>query len=82
MNNNFEVNTTIKEVMAVDGHITVDIVIMALDYYKAYFKERGHDKCVEDYYSRFITALTDIYITGYISGVRAERKKRQRKRQL
>lgn len=82
MNNNFEVNTTIEEVMAVDGHITVDIVIMALDYYKAYFKEREHDKCLNDYYSRFITALTDIYITGYISGVRAERKKRQRKRQL
>lgn len=73
---NFDLNATIEEVMAMGSFITIDIMTAIREYYyTSYFKKRD----TRDQSWSFITALTDIYIAGYVSGVRAERARKQRR---
>lgn len=75
MESNLHLNCEYEEAERIADHITIDVMIELGNYFEA-----SHSKATVKHSAdtrwNFLTALSCIYIAGYVSGVRAEKRKR------
>lgn len=78
MNKNFEVKCGVDEVAEIGGNINLSTMMFIV---QSFYELQTKHFDSKDYKWSHFCAASDLFIMGYISGVRAEREKKNRTKQ-